>query len=55
MNHPDRGNSVGKRLAIAVAATAILASACSTAPLSPYTEDTPPLVLIPAPQAGIDD
>jgi hypothetical protein len=30
-------------------------SACSTAPLEPYTEDTPPLVMVPASQAGITD
>jgi len=30
-------------------------SACSTTPLEPYTEDTPPLVLVPAAQAGVTD
>jgi hypothetical protein len=30
-------------------------SACSSAPLSPYTTDAPPLVLVPAQQAGIKD
>ena len=38
-----------------VVAASILISACSTTPLSPYMEDTPPLVLLPASQAGIDD
>ncbi len=38
-----------------VVAASILISACSTAPLLPYTEDTPALVLMPASQAGIDD
>jgi len=33
----------------------IFLSACSTAPLSPYSEDNPPLVLLPVSQAGIDD
>jgi hypothetical protein len=33
----------------------ILLSACSTAPLSPYSEDTPPLILLPASQAGVAD
>jgi len=39
-----------------MAATAsFFVTACSTTPLLPYTEDTPPLVLLPASQAGIDD
>ena len=33
----------------------IVVSACSTKPLSPYTEDTPPLILVPAVQAGVED
>lgn len=36
-------------------ATSIILSACSTTPLSPYTEDTPPLILVPAAQAGVED
>ncbi|NNJ95230.1 MAG: hypothetical protein HKP57_10835 [Halobacteria archaeon] len=40
--------------ALSVSAS-ILLSACSTAPLSPYSEDTPPLILLPASQAGIAD
>ena len=36
-------------------AACISISACSTAPLSPYTADTPPLVLVPAQQAGVND
>ena len=44
-----------KLSATIVVAASILISACSTAPLLPYTEDTPPLVLMPASQAGIDD
>ena len=37
------------------AVTSIIVSACSTTPLSPYTEDTPPLILVPASQAGVED
>jgi len=37
------------------AVTSIIVSACSTAPLSPYTEDAPPLILVPASQAGVED
>ena len=33
----------------------IIVSACSTTPLTPYSEDTEPLVLLPASQAGIED
>lgn len=40
----------------AIAAVAsILVSACSTTPLSPYTEDAPPLILVPVSQAGVED
>ena len=35
--------------------TCIVVSACSTKPLSPYMEDTPPLILVPAVQAGVED
>ena len=41
-------------LTIAVVASLSI-SACSTTPLEPYTEDTPPLVLVPAAQAGVVD
>ena len=43
------------RLLSALLATASIVSACTVAPLEPYTEDTPPLVLLPASQAGIED
>jgi len=39
---------------IIVLATLLL-GACSTAPLSPYMEDTSPLVLVPASAAGVQD
>jgi hypothetical protein len=44
-----------KLLVIILVAASILISACSTEPLSPYSEDTPPLVLMPASLAGIED
>lgn len=37
------------------AATVLIVSACSTTPLSPYTEDSPPLILVPASHAGVGD
>jgi hypothetical protein len=44
------------RLLFTITITAnLLLSACSTTPLLPYTEDSPPLVLMPASQAGIED
>ena len=42
-------------LLIMLVAAALSMSACSTTPLEPYTEDTPPLVMVPASQAGISD
>jgi hypothetical protein len=33
----------------------MIINACSTAPLVPYSEDTPPLILVPASQAGVKD
>ena len=41
-------------LSVAVFACVILA-ACTAKPLIPYSADTPPLVLVPAPYAGIQD
>jgi hypothetical protein len=41
--------------AVVAGAACISISACATAPLSPYTADTPPLVLVPAQQAGVSD
>mgnify|MGYP002062413156 CR=1 FL=1 len=38
-----------------VVATALNLGACSTRPLVPYSVETPPLMLAPASQAGIDD
>lgn len=42
-------------LLVFAAAAALLVGACSGKPLLPYSEDTPPLVLMPASQAGIED
>jgi len=50
-----RADRAASALAAVAAATLMLAGGCSTAPLLPYTEDTPPLVLLPATLAGIDD
>src|SRR6478672_8868365 len=44
------------RCAATVAAALILALAgCAGSPLVPFSTDTPPLVLVPAAQAGIQD
>ena len=50
-----RTSSINKLFAAMLATVIFFVTACSTTPLSPYTEDTPPLVLLPASQAGIDD
>ena len=42
-------------LSTLVVTSSLLAGACSTTPLEPYTEDTPPLMLVPATQAGVTD
>jgi len=38
-----------------VAMASLFISACTTAPLEPYTEASPPLILGPATQAGVVD
>ena len=38
-----------------LALASIVLSACATAPLSPYSEDTPPLILVPASKADVED
>ena len=49
-----REDTVMNRLLVVIATTLFLA-ACASKPLVPYTEDTPPLVLVPASMAGIED
>ncbi len=41
------GNGESRLLVTLTVAASIIVSACSTAPLTPYSEDTPPLVLLP--------
>ena len=36
-------------------AAAVALCACGTKPLMPYSVDTPPLALLPAAQAGVED
>jgi hypothetical protein len=43
------------RSVVATMATCVLLGACATKPLVPYSTDTPPLVLVPASQAGVQD
>ena len=35
--------------------TGVILCACASAPLAPYTEDAPPLILVPVAQAGVSD
>ena len=38
-----------------MAAVALAVAACSTPPLVPYSAETPPLVMVPASQAGVEE
>ncbi len=40
---------------LAVAASMMILAACSSVPLIPYSEDSPPLLLVPATQVGVQD
>ena len=51
----SRTGRINKLFTALLATVIFFISACSTTTLAPYTEDTPPLVLLPASQAGIDD
>jgi len=44
-----------RALTCALVATCLTLGACATKPLIPYSTDTPPLVLVPAFQAGVQD
>jgi dienelactone hydrolase len=46
-----------RRICVALATTTscVLFGACATKPLIPYSADTPPMVLVPASQAGVVD
>jgi hypothetical protein len=41
--------------ALAAMTACVLLGACATKPLIPYSTDTPPMILVPASQAGIQD
>lgn len=43
------------RAALAVLAVCVALAACAARPLVPYATDTPPLILVPASQAGVQD
>ena len=45
----------GLRLVAVAMVIGMTLVACSTKPLLPYTKDTPPLILVPAAQAGVND
>jgi len=47
-------SAAGRRWAAAAVAAALLGG-CAGSPLIPFTTDTPPLVLVPAAQAGVQD
>ncbi|NNJ96759.1 MAG: hypothetical protein HKP12_06330 [Gammaproteobacteria bacterium] len=42
-------------MAATLATASMMLNACSTTPLSPYSEDTPPLILVPASKADVED
>jgi hypothetical protein len=44
-----------RRASLAALACCVVLAACATKPLVPYTTDTPPLVLVPASSAGVED
>jgi len=52
---PQRLPSRHSRLARPVLAACLALAACASKPLVPYSADTPPLVLVPAAQAGVQD
>jgi hypothetical protein len=53
--HPNDLIFARPAAAMMVACAALLLGACATKPLLPYSADTPPLVLVPASQAGVRD
>ena len=52
---PDRQTRRRALLLVMALVVSVIFSACSTPPLVPYSADTPPLVLIPASAAGVQD
>ena len=42
-------------LSLRIAAAGLVLGACATKPLTPYSTDTPPLAIVPASQAGVQD
>ena len=51
----DRASSRGIGLSSLAIAMNLVLGACATKPLVPYSTDTPPLALVPASQAGVQD
>jgi hypothetical protein len=47
--------SANRRAGFAALASCLALVACATKPLVPYTTDTPPLILVPASYAGVQD
>jgi hypothetical protein len=47
--------STNGRASLAVLASCVALVACATRPLVPFSTDTPPLMLVPASQAGVQD
>ncbi|WP_090837273.1 hypothetical protein [Paraburkholderia hospita] len=52
---PDDLTFARRAATMMVACAAVLLGACATKPLVPYSTDTPPLVLAPVSQAGVQD
>jgi hypothetical protein len=44
-----------RRAGLAALASCVALAACATKPLVPYSTDTPPLILVPASYAGVED
>jgi pimeloyl-ACP methyl ester carboxylesterase len=53
--HPNDPTTAAAAAAMMAACAALLLGACAAKPLVPYSADTPPLVLVPASQAGVQD
>lgn len=55
MNPRQRIGSTGLATVVLVAALGAVLAGCASSPLEPFSTDTPPLVLVPAAQAGVQD
>src|SRR5262245_31777376 len=49
------GSVSGSSISLLVVAVCLVLGGCATKPLIPYSADTPPLALVPASEAGVQD